>query len=162
MLTSSRLATAIALLTGGCLASAPRANVVTYPSFARDCGLTPSGEQPRIPGGTLLIASEEAFRANFECYDRVGGRIESQSGINFSRDVIAVFSASGDGNLPRLTRLERAGHRLTAIFSVEPYCGGAPPSARTAVHVFVVPAAPLTLESKAVRSDGERCPSDLP
>lgn len=164
MPTASRRATAITLLTAGCLRAAPHAqvaNAVTYPSFAGECSLRSSGEHLGIPGARL-IASEEAFRASFECFDRAGGRVESRSGLDFTRDVIVVFGATGEGNLPRLTRLERDGDRLTAIFSVESYCGGAPPDAATAVHSFVVPAAPLTLERKVVVTDGEPCPGDLP
>lgn len=161
---SLRHATAIALLAGGCHGLPlvpPGAAVVTYPAFARgDCSLA---RNVFFPGGTLLIDREEAFRANFECHGNSDGRGESSSGVDFSRDLIVVFLATGSGLVPKLARLERKGDRLTAIFSVERYCGGAPPSPITVDHAFVVRRAPLTIESKLVTLNrARRCPKGLP
>lgn len=161
---SLRRAAEIALLAGGCHGLPlvePGAAVVTYPSFSRgDCSLSQSGF---FPGGTLLIDSEAAFRANFECPSSSDDRAGSSSGVDFSRDLIVVFLATGKSLMPKLARLERKGDRLTAIFSVEPYCGGAPPFPITAVPAFLVRRAPLTLASKAVTLHRDRsCPKGLP
>lgn len=161
---SLRHGAAIALLAGGCHGLPlvpPGAAVVSYPAFERwDCSLA---RNVFFPGGTLLINSEEAFRANFECHANSDDRGESNSGVDFSRDLIVVFLATGASLAPKLARLERKGDRLTAIFSVERYCGGAPPFPITADHAFVVRRAPLTLESKLVTlNSARRCPKGLP
>ena len=145
-----RRVTAIALLVGGCHGLplvAPGATEVTYPSFERsDCGLNLNRS---FPGGTLLIDSEESFHAHFACRG--------------SSDLVVVFLADGKSRAPKLVRTERKGDRLTAIFSVEPYCGGAPPFPTTAVHPFLVRRASLSLESKVVTLNRfKSCPKDLP
>ena len=78
-------------------------------------------------------------------------------------DLVVVFLADGKGREPKLVRLQRKGDRLTALFGVEPYCGGAPPFPITAVHAFLVRRAPLSIESKVVTLNrGHRCPKNLP
>ena len=139
----------------------PGTAVVTYPVFERsDCSLN---LKRSFPGGALLIDSEEAFRYHFECPRDADNRVESGSSVDFSRDLVVVFLADGKGRAPKLVRLQRKGDRLTALFGVEPYCGGAPPFPITAVHAFLVHRAPLSIESKVVTLNrGHRCPNNLP
>jgi hypothetical protein len=154
----------IFLLVGGCHGLpplGPGTTIVTYPVFDRpDCNLN---LKRSFPGGTLLIDSEESFRSAFECRREVNHQAESGSGVDFSRELVAVFLADGKGRVPKLVRLQRKGERLTALFGVEPYCGGAPPFPITAVHAFLVRREPLSIESKIVTLNrGQRCPKDLP
>ena len=157
-------ASVIFLLVGGCHGLpplGPGTTIVTYPVFDRpDCNLN---LKRSFPGGTLLIDSEESFRSAFECRREVNHQAESGSGVDFSRELVAVFLADGKGRVPKLVRLQRKGERLTALFGVEPYCGGTPPFPITAVHAFLVRRAALSLESKVVTLNrGQRCPKDLP
>ena len=157
-------ASVIFLLVGGCHGLpplGPGTTIVTYPVFDRpDCNLN---LKRSFPGGTLLIDSEESFRSAFECRREVNHQAESGSGVDFSRELVAVFLADGNGRVPKLVRLQRKGERLTALFGVEPYCGGAPPFPITAVHAFLVRREPLSIESKIVTLNrGQRCPKDLP
>lgn len=157
-------ASVIFLLVGGCHGLpplGPGTTIVTYPVFDRpDCNLN---LKRSFPGGTLLIDSEESFRSAFECRREVNHQAESGSGVDFSRELLAVFLADGKGRVPKLVRLQRKGDRLTALFGVEPYCGGAPPFPITAVHAFLVRREPLSIESTIVTLNrGQRCPKDLP
>lgn len=157
-------ASVIFLLVGGCHGLpplGPGTTIVTYPVFDRpDCNLN---LKRSFPGGTLLIDSEESFRSAFECRREVNHQAESGSGVDFSRELVAVFLADGNGRVPKLVRLQRKGERLTALFGVEPYCGGAPPFPITAVHAFLVRREPLSIESTIVTLNrGQRCPKDLP
>lgn len=156
-------ASVIFLLVGGCHGLpplGPGTAVVTYPLFERPgCNLNLNA----FPGSTLLIDSEETFRSAFECPRDANHQVESGSSVDFSRDLVVAFLADGEGNAPKLVRLQRKGDRLTALFGVEPYCGGAPPFPITAVHAFLVRRAPLSIESKVVTLNrGHRCPKDLP
>jgi len=157
-------ASVIFLLVGGCHGLpplGPGTTIVTYPVFDRpDCNLN---LKRSFPGGTLLIDSEESFRSAFECRREVNHQAESGSGVDFSRELVAVFLADGKGRVPKLVRLQRKGERLTALFGVEPYCGGAPPFPITAVHAFLVRREQLSIESTIVTLNrGQRCPKDLP
>ena len=152
------------LLVGGCHGLpplGPGTAVVTYPVFERsDCNLNLNRA---FPGGALLIDSEEAFRSHFECPRDADHLVERGSSVDFTRDLVVVFLADGKGRAPKLVRLQRKGERLTALFGIEPYCGGAPSFPITAVHAFLVRRAPLSIESKVVTLNrGHRCPSDLP
>jgi len=132
-----------------------------YPVFDRsDCNLD---LKRSFPGGTVLIDSEESFRSAFECPRDADHQAESGSGVDFTRELVAVFVADGKGRVPKLVRLQRKGDRLTALSGVEPYCGGTPPFPITAVHAFWVHRAALSLESKVVMLNrGQRCSKDLP
>ncbi len=157
-------ASVIFVLIGGCHGLpplGPGTAIVTYPVFERpDCNLN---LKRSFPGGTVLIDSEESFRSAFECPRDADHQAESGSGVDFTRELVAVFLADGKGRLPKLVRLQRKGDRLTALFGVEPYCGGTPPFPITAVHAFLVRRAALSLESKVVTLNrGQRCPKDLP
>ncbi|MBL8633978.1 MAG: hypothetical protein JNM40_12215 [Myxococcales bacterium] len=157
-------ASVICLLVGGCHGLpplGPGTAVVIYPVFERsDCNLNLNRS---FPGGALLIDSEEAFRSHFECPRDADHGFERGSSVDFSRDLVVVFLADGKGRRPKLVRLQRKGDRLTALFGIEPYCGGAPPFPITAVHSFLVRRAPLSIESKVVTLNrGHRCPNDLP
>ncbi len=152
------------LLVGGCHGLpplGPGTAVVTYPVFERsDCNLNLNRA---FPGGALLIDSEEAFRSHFECPRDADHLVERGSSVDFTRDLVVVFLADGKGRAPKLVRLQRKGERLTALFGIEPYCGGAPSFPITAVHAFLVRRAPLSIESKVVTLNrGHRCPNDLP
>lgn len=152
------------LLLGGCHGLPPLepgSVVVQYPVWERaDCTLN---LQRTFPGGSLIIDSEGAFRSAFECHHDTNQRAAGEPIVDFSRELLVVFLADGKGHVPKLVRLQRKGDRLTALFGVESYCGGAPPSYLTAVHSFLVRRAPLTAESKVVTLHrGPRCPNNLP
>ncbi|MEZ4293715.1 MAG: hypothetical protein R3B70_01975 [Polyangiaceae bacterium] len=140
----------------------PLPGVATFEPEACSFANEPRATQPRIPGGALLIDSEEAFKARYQCFDAKLNVVEKSSGVDFSKDVIVVFAASGDAVAPKLERVERAGDKLTAVFGLTSYCGGAPPPVITTVSAFVVKKAALTLETKSFTYSHERCPSDLP
>ncbi len=164
LFTSLRRAAVGVLFVSGChgLPLVPiGATVVTYPPFDRwDCNLK---EGLFVPGGALLIDSEEAFRAKFECYEAPGARVERSSGVDFSRDAIAVFLSFGQGSAPKFARLERKDDRLKAIFRVEAYCGGAEPYEMRTVQSFLLRREPVTLESQTIELKPiVRCPTGLP
>mgnify|MGYP001184545592 CR=1 FL=1 len=134
---------------------------VVFPVFAPDaCSLRLVDGQP--PAGTLLVTSEEEYQARFECFEGPGKPIERPSGIDFSRNHLAVFGAGGDARAPDFDRLERSGNRLTAFFGTVKYCGGAPPFPIVAIRMFLVPKQSFALVSKTFDLPAEDCPRDLP
>lgn len=137
----------------------PGATEVTYPSFERsDCSLKPDVS---FTNGTLIIDSEAAFGAHFTCADNRDIGAKNGAGVDFSANLLVVFVADGKSHAPKFVRLERKGDRLTALFVTETYCGGAPPVPRLTDQAFVVPRAPLLLNSHVV-TRFRRCPNNLP
>lgn len=141
---------------GATLVDAPALDIPgCWPSAGDDAQLS-------LPGGVRLLDSEEAFQALYRCFDERGDAVPARSGVDFSRDVIAVFVSFGDEVAPRLERVERLGDTLTAVFGKTAYCGGAPPPEIPAVHALVLRKEPLTLAVTQFTYPHEPCPPDLP
>jgi hypothetical protein len=107
--------------------------------------LQPDPRRQHLP---VLLKSEADFQVRYRCSDQTGKEVTRESGVDFSRSYIAVFTATAKGSTPDLLGVIPAGNKLIGVFGVTSYCGGTPPPPMRAAAAVRVPAQDVTLDSR--------------
>jgi hypothetical protein len=116
-------------------------------------------DERRAEQGTTLVASQAALDAIVVCRD--GARIVSPSPIVVGGRILALFTASHEGDEPTFSRVEDRDGVATGVFSASQYCGGMAPQRYRAAVLVELDHAPRQIASSVdvARVD---CPVGLP